>query len=64
MCAAVRLDCNRNGLMQGGSFKWAVECLKCGLILGPFETERSRSTMEHPRADSERGGDRDAGGME
>ena len=45
MCGG-EADCNCNGLMQGGSFKWAVECLKCGLILGPFETERSRSTIE------------------
>ena len=49
MCGG-EADCNCNGLMQGGSFKWAVECLKCGLILGPFETEKEAKAQWNTRA--------------
>lgn len=49
MCGG-EADCNCNGLMQGGSFKWAVECLKCGLILGPFETEKEAEAQWNTRA--------------
>lgn len=41
-------DCNCNALVQNGEFKWSVECLSCGLILGPFETEKEATgTWNH-----------------
>lgn len=32
-------DCNDSGCMQGGVFKWAVECPECGVISHCFDTE-------------------------
>lgn len=47
-------DCNNNSLMQGGKFKWSVECCGCGVITSAFNTEEEAIEAWNRRASDEK----------